>query len=79
MPIFMIHKRAGNTPDGKSIPLLWGLDEETRSRIGHDAAMLYGFPERKDAETVMAEVQNLFDMDDAPASTLHIVEYEPKS
>ena len=73
MTMFMIHMRK----DDKSIPLLWGLDENTRSRLGRDAAMLYSFPNRNEADEVMAEVPALFEMDDARAKTLHIVEYQP--
>ncbi len=75
MTMFMIHMRK----DDKSIPLLWGIDDETRSRLGRDAAMLYSFPNREDATTVMAEVPALFEMDDNRAKTLHIVEYQPMS
>ena len=73
MTMFMIHM----CKDDKSIPLLWGMDDETRSRLGRDAAMLYSFPNRSEADEVMAEVPALFDMDDARAKTLHIVEYQP--
>ena len=72
MMMFMIHMRKGD----KSIPLLWELDDETRSRLGRAATMLYSFPNREDATTVMAEVPALFDMDDNRARTLHIVEYK---
>ena len=73
MQMFMIHMKR----DDKSIPLLWGIDEETRSRLGRDATMLYSFPNREDAIAVMHEVPDLFDMDDPLARTLHIVEYSP--
>ena len=72
MIMFMIHMRRGD----KSIPLLWEMDNETRSRLGRAAAMLYSFPNRNEAEEVMAEVPALFDMDDWKAKTLHIVEYK---
>lgn len=73
MIMFMIHM----FKDDKSIPLLWGIDDETRSRLGRNAAMLYSFPNRTDADKVMAEVPALFDMDDNRAKTLHIVQYQP--
>jgi hypothetical protein len=77
MQMFMIHMRKGD----KSIPLLWALDTKTEDRLKKNlnhswgTAMLYAFPERDGAERVMAEVPALFDMDDARAKTLHIVEY----
>lgn len=72
MPMFMIHIKR----DDKSVPLLWGLDENTRMRLGHDTAMLYSFPNRDEADEVMAEVPALFEMDASAAKTLHIVEYK---
>ena len=79
MPMFMIHMKRND----KSIPLLWALDTETENRLRSNpshswgTAMLYSFPERDGAERVMAEVPALFEMDDARANTLHIVEYSP--
>ena len=79
MTLFAIHIGAKLAPD-KSVPLLWGLDDETKARVdGADLPMLYAFPAYADAEKVMGQVQALFDMDDHRADTLHIVEYEQSS
>lgn len=59
----------------RSIPLLWGLDAETRSRLQKDASMVYAFPDRAEAEGVMKHVPDLFDMDEVRANSLHIVTY----
>lgn len=54
MQMFMIHIKR----DNKSIPLLWSLDMTSRSRLGHDVAMLYSFPNRDEAEQVMTEAMH---------------------
>lgn len=85
MTLFVIHVMHGQwtaengqqkwVSSGKAIPLLWDLDDETKSRVGHDVSMTYAFVDRAEAELVLEQVPDLFDMDDAKASTLHLVEF----
>ena len=56
--------------------LEWSLDRETRQAVGHDCVVFHCFVDRSDAESVMREVPELFDLDAEDAEDLRIVTIE---